>query len=291
MQFDTDHLAKVRTHLLGPDSASLIHLMHLLGFGQDTSNADPRARETAVKLQWIDAETGALTALGTCAADSCREYQFWLERGRKAAFEDAAEYLSPAYFQGRKVLEIGAGMGANLMSLSAAGASVLGVDPIKAYIQLGEILSEREGLPAPDLREGTAEKIPFEDASADVILCISAHQYFDIWPAFDELARVVKQNGELILVGGTFKPYFWGALGAALRERRGFAPFGITVANSLSYMATGRRAIPARTGFSTSRPIYPTQRSLQSWLGNRGFEELSPPIKVGPELCLHLRKR
>lgn len=291
MQFSEDRLTEIRTALLGPDGSALIHLMHLKGFGQDTSEAAAPVLQLATDLRWIDPDTGALTPLGTCAADSCREYQFWTERDRKTPFEGYAPHLSSTYFKGRKVLEIGPGMGANLMSIAAAGGEVLGVEPVTAYIQMGAILSEREGLPAPDVRQGAAEEIPFEKASADLILCASAHQYFEILPAFHEIARTLSKGGELLIVGGTFKPYFWGGLKAVLKERSGAAAYVITVLNSLSYMAIKKRVIPARTGFSTSRPVYPSQAGLMRLLSQTGFEQVSAPVMVGPETCFHVRLR
>lgn len=291
MQFTEDRLSDIRTALLGPDGSALIHLMHLKGFGQDTSDAAPASLQLATDLRWIDPDSGVLTPLGTCAADSCREYQFWIERDRKTPFDGYAPHLSPAFFKGRKVLEIGPGMGANLMSIAAAGGEVLGVEPVTAYIQMGAILSEREGLAAPDVRQGAAEDIPFGNASADLILCASAHQYFEILPAFHEIARTLTKGGELLIVGGTFKPYFWGGLKAILQERSGAAAYVITVLNSLSYMAFKTRVIPARTGFSTSRPVYPSQAALMRLLSQTGFEQVSDPVKVGPETCLHVRLR
>src|SRR5690606_31466489 len=110
-------------------------------------------------------------------------------------------------FHGKTVLEIGSGMGANLMSLNTMAGSVSGVEPVMAYTQLGRIFCEREGLPEPAVRTGTGEAIPYDDASFDMLLCVSAHQYFDIRRALDEMVRVLRPGGELIIIGGVLGKY------------------------------------------------------------------------------------
>ena len=286
-----EQLAMARTHLLDDGAADLIQLMKCKSLSWDTSDISDTAAQTARALGWLSGPDDRLTDAGILAADSCREYQFWLERNKKLPFEGAATHLSSPYFQDRSVIEIGSGMGANLMSLSQTASEVCGIEPVTAYAQFGDILCEREGITPPDVREGAAEALPFGDQSADLVLCVSAHQYFDIRTAFPEISRVLKPGGELIIVGGTLRGYIGEGLGEMFQRRGGTKAFAITLANTLSYMFLERRVITGRGKFSTTRPIYPSRAAMVRWLSRNGLVEISTPCALGWETCFHMRKQ
>jgi SAM-dependent methyltransferase len=290
MMFDTKQLDLVRIHLLGDGSAELIQYMKTKSLSGDTSVFSQETIQTAQDLGWIADPGDRLTDLGICAADSCREYQFWQERDKTLPFEGAAPHLTLPFFNGRSVLEIGSGMGANLMSLSATASQVCGIEPVMAYIQLGEILCDREGIAPPDMRPGAAEDLPFGDDTADMVLCVSAHQYFDIRQAFPEISRVLKPSGELIIVGGTLKGFMKDGINDVMQRRGGAKSYAITIINTLSYMFAERRIITGRGKFSTTRPIYPSRASMMRWLSKQGLVEISPPTKIGWETCFHMRQ-
>lgn len=251
-------------------------------FGQ--GEGAPGGRAAAEALGWIAPGTGRLTPRGFAAADSCREWRFWEERGRRLPFEQGGPPLTAAYFAGRTVVEIGCGMGANLMSLANLPGRRVGIEPVPAYVQIGEVFRAAHGLAPLEIREGSGEAIPAADGEADIVLCITAHQYMDIAAALAETARVLRPGGELILIGGTLGAYLRGCSLARWRADT------LTVVNTLGYMATGRRPIPARGPSSTSRPIYPTVRHMARRLRGAGFALERPPIPVGTETCFLARK-
>ena len=282
-----DHLNRVRELLLDEGSDQLIRLMLnkslMMELDADLSGAAQSARE----LGWIEGDSGDLTGEGRLASDSCREYAFWLDRGKALPFEGVAPHLTAEYFGNRNVMEIGSGMGANLLSLSAAGAGVCGIEPVAAYRQMGSIFAEREGLPPMDVRDGQAENLPFSDGQVDTVLCVSTHQYFDIHAALNEIARILRPGGELIIVGCTLEVY--GPNGAlelfgGLSRAKGYV---VTMANTISYMMFGKRVLASRQAVSTSRPIYPSKRSMRRWLSSVGMTEVSPPCRAEGETCFH----
>ncbi len=287
MQFSDGNISQIRDALLGPDGDDLIRLMQCLALGTDTEHLGTKPRTMARDLGWLEAD-GRRTELGICAADSCREYQFWIERDRALPFEGAAPQLAIERFRARRVLEIGSGMGTNLMSFALQGAEVMGVEPVVAYVQMGAIFCEREGITPPEVRQGAAEALPFGDGEFDLVLCVSAHQYFDLSPALAEISRVLGAGGEAIIIGGTLGPYVTGTiarLGSNPRELKGLT---ITTLNTLSYSWLGRRILPARNGFSTARPIYPARSAMTRMLRRAGLKSASAPAPVGPETCFHV---
>ncbi len=282
-----DQWNRIREHLLGAESDGLIQFMRRKSLMEKTDQDQAGAAHLAAELDWTDGSDGPLTPDGQMAADSCREYSFWLERDKALPFEGAAPHLTAAYFRDRKVMEIGPGMGANMLSLSAAGADVCGIEPVGAYRQMGMIFAEREGFPTADTRSGQAEQLPFADNELDTVLCVTSHQYFDLDIAIAEIVRVLRPGGELIIVGGTLGVYCVKEAATLFHGMSQAKSYVMTIVNTLSYTVSGRRLLRPRQRVSTSRPIYPSRRAMRGWLTAAGLREISPVCAVGTETCFH----
>ncbi len=115
------------------------------------------------------------------------------ERARPGYPAEAVAWLTgdtPA-----RVLDLGAGTGKLTRSLVAAGHDVVAVDPSEPMLaQL------RTVLPAVDARVGSAERLPLEDASVDVVTAGQAYHWFDPAVALPEIARVLRPGGRLGIV-------------------------------------------------------------------------------------------
>lgn len=292
MQLDRSDLDAARQHLT-PDSAlPLIRFMADQSLGAQAEVAPAEIRQQAADLGWVDARTGVRTTLGILISDSCREYLFWKERHGALPFENSLPHLARSTFRGKYVAEIGAGMGANLMSLSGTAGRLCGVEPVAAYAQLGQILRAREGIEGVEIWPGGAEDLPFEDGELDLVLCVTAHQYFDLHAALPEIARVTRPGGELIILGATLGQYAAGAGARVLRSGgRRSKYYLMTLINTLGYQAFGRRLLPSREAFSTSRPIYPSTGFMTRHLEAAGFETIAPPQPAAGEQCFYLRRR
>ncbi|MFN3856324.1 MAG: class I SAM-dependent methyltransferase [Caulobacter sp.] len=100
--------------------------------------------------------------------------------------------------QGR-VLELGIGGGLNLAYYDPAAVSgVYGVDPSAELRQRAEAAPRRDGLKV-EVREGTAEALPFENASFDCVVCtftLCSVQSPDL--ALAEARRVLKPGGRFL---------------------------------------------------------------------------------------------
>ncbi len=281
LRFSPQEQARIREILDGSLEAT-VHEMSERFFGRAGDGGPGQA--SAIALGWIEpGSRGRLTPTGWLAADSCREYRFWEERGRRLPFEQGAPPFTADYLAGRTVFEIGCGMGANLMSLAPLPGRRIGVEPTPIYRQLGDIFRDIQGLPPLEIRAGTGEAIPAADGEADVVLCITAHQYMDVRPALAEMVRILRPGGELLLIGGTLGAYLRSS--APLRSRSDL----ITLVNTFGYMATGRRPLPARAP-STARPIYPTRAHMTRLLLRAGLAPESAPVRMGTETCFVARK-
>lgn len=288
MEFDRTTFEQARAALLSEESDRLIACLAALNLGHSVADDDALALTAA--LGWTLPGTRTLTSPGWLVSDSCREYKFWVERQRVLPFLGFTAALTESAFHGKAVLEIGAGMGANLVSLSPLAKSVEGLEPVTIYRQMGAIFREREGLPEALHGPGIAEALPHADGSFDVVLCVSAHQYLDVAVAFAESARVLRPGGELILIGGVLGKYMREVVRELPVRPSVLRPGLLTLVNTLSYLTLGRRMIAASGDTTTSRPIYPPIVSICRLLRIAGLTVTVPGAVLGDERLFRATK-
>jgi SAM-dependent methyltransferase len=116
------------------------------------------------------------------------------ERGRPGYPAEAVEWLRERLDlgQGRRVIDLAAGTGKLSRALAATGAEVVAVEPVE----------EMRALIDAPIRsvEGTAERIPLPDSSADAVTVAQAFHWFDGEAALAEIHRVLRPGGHLVLV-------------------------------------------------------------------------------------------
>lgn len=98
---------------------------------------------------------------------------------------------------GRRVLELGCGVGAGLGLLARAARSVVGADYSAAMLRRARAqYGERV-----DLVRLSAERLPFDDAAFDLVLCYEASYYIPQFHlAMREIARVLGPDGTVQFV-------------------------------------------------------------------------------------------
>ncbi len=103
-------------------------------------------------------------------------------------------------FRGKRLLEIGCGLGTDLLQFARGGALVSAVDLTPRSIELVKQRFQLYGLPV-DARVGDAEKLPYSDNSFDVVYSFGVLHHTPNTPkAVREVYRVLKPGGRAIVM-------------------------------------------------------------------------------------------
>jgi SAM-dependent methyltransferase len=107
-----------------------------------------------------------------------------------------------ALTKGERVLDLGTGTGAvaeRAAKAVGAGGRVVGVDISREMLAMARARVAARGCSNVILEQGSAEAIPAEDGSFDVVLaCLSMMYVIDREAAAREIARVLRPNGRLV---------------------------------------------------------------------------------------------
>ena len=122
--------------------------------------------------------------------DVAEAYDF----GRPRYDDHAIDAIAAAAGGGPRLLDVGAGTGRLSAPLLEQGFDVVAVEPLD---EMRAILARNIG---PDRSlAGSAEALPLPDASVDGAVCSDAWHWFDGARAADELARVVRPGGGVVV--------------------------------------------------------------------------------------------
>jgi ubiquinone/menaquinone biosynthesis C-methylase UbiE len=106
-----------------------------------------------------------------------------------------------AAYRGRTVLEVGCGIGTDLVRFARGGAIVTGVDLSSTAIDLARKNFALHGVNASELRVANGEALPFADNSFDVVYGHGVVQYTaDASRLVAECHRVLRPGGDAIFM-------------------------------------------------------------------------------------------
>ncbi len=109
---------------------------------------------------------------------------------------------------GRRVLDVGSGVGQDSVALARAGARVIGAEPSARMTAMAQMFQSgpiAAGLRGPSWVRGWADALPFADQSFDAAFCKGALDHFDDPEmAIAEMARVTRASGQVVLAIANF---------------------------------------------------------------------------------------
>jgi ubiquinone/menaquinone biosynthesis C-methylase UbiE len=112
--------------------------------------------------------------------------------------QDEWRWLDARVGAGQRVLDLGCGNGALLCRLAPRLARGVGVDLSPAMIARAR--QRATGLPQLSFEAVTGPRLPFPDASFDVVVSLLSFRYLDWDPVMNEIRRVLAPGGRLLVV-------------------------------------------------------------------------------------------
>ncbi|RYG19972.1 methyltransferase domain-containing protein [bacterium] len=104
---------------------------------------------------------------------------------------------------GERALDVATGTGNTAFAIAEKGAVVTGVDISAGMLAQARERAQREGV-AIDFVEGSAENLPFPDASFDLVTVRHApHHFHDVPQFLREVRRVLAPGGRFVMSDGT----------------------------------------------------------------------------------------
>lgn len=158
--------------------------------------------EEQVKAFWQSNPCGDMQVGGLNSFN--KEYQQFFEAYdafRYGEYPELLRLLDAMNFSGKTILEIGPGEGADSEQIILRGGKWSGVDLTEESVERVRARLKLHDLPYGELKQGTVLKLPFPDKSFDkVYSCGVLHHVPEIQQAQKEINRVLKPNGELIVM-------------------------------------------------------------------------------------------
>src|ERR1700736_4905279 len=153
------------------------------------ANEKQRARD-----QWSKDPAGAI--YGATHEVGTREFFDEVERHRYHEYAAwMPEVMGFDQFAGKRLLEVGCGMGTDLLQFARGGAQVTGIDLTPRSIEISRRRFEVYGQKG-DFAIGDCECLPFDDESFDVAYSNGVlHHTPDTAGAVREIYRVLKPGG------------------------------------------------------------------------------------------------
>ncbi len=115
---------------------------------------------------------------------------------------DLENMLKAVTLTGREqVLDVGTGTGHTALAFAPQVASVIGLDMTEAMLDQARELAVQQGASNANFELGDAMKLPYDSDRFDLVTCrVCAHHFADVQKAVEEMARVLRPGGRLLVV-------------------------------------------------------------------------------------------
>jgi ubiquinone/menaquinone biosynthesis C-methylase UbiE len=102
------------------------------------------------------------------------------------------------------LLDIGTGAGHTAIAFAPVVKRVIAYDLTPQMLEEVERNAAAKGITNVETRQGAAEKLPYPDASFELVSCrLTTHHFANLAQALAEMARVLKPGGKLVIMDTT----------------------------------------------------------------------------------------
>lgn len=233
--------------------------------------------------------------LGLLPAEPMKRFLPSGDRDRLASYDEVAELYAEVFADIRvradewrwltahlperpvSVLDLGSGSGSLLRALDEEGRLVsgLGVDRSAAMVAI----ARRDAGPRPHLsfEQVTSPRLPAADASIDVVTSLLSWRYLDWDPVMDEIRRVLRPGGKLLVVDMVTGPLGSRELPRAARDaaRAAAGRLQNTAYRAALARLTGHPAWSTMVAFNPIRAVHEYVWYFESRFPGRKVETLN----------------
>lgn len=125
--------------------------------------------------------------------DRWREDRIWQEDGQAPRLLQIEREAGIA--TGKRILDVGSGMGGFLVAAARNGIHAVGIEPNDAYCAITRLRGERYGLTPPVVR-AVGERLPFPDRTFDIVLAQDILEHVqDPRTTLHEIRRTLRDDG------------------------------------------------------------------------------------------------
>ncbi len=181
------------------------------------------------------------------------------ENSPSRAQREAAEVVlrhAPDHVERVADLGSGAGVVTCLVACALAGAEVVGVDASPASTEQAGRWAKAQGITSASFVTARAEKLPFADASLDLVYADQLLQYTDEAAVFAEVARALRPGGRAIVIVPNAANLVFAATAVLAGDRHGSRRTYTRRSLGRFAHAAGLRVV----GWDGYLPAYPVQR-------------------------------
>jgi ubiquinone/menaquinone biosynthesis C-methylase UbiE len=111
--------------------------------------------------------------------------------------------LRNIFFEGKRIADIGSGSGVLTRKMARRKAEVVGIEPSAEMLGQAQAMNKTKNFTIP-YRHGTAEVTGLQEAQYDIVTVMSAWHLFDSSLAIQEMKRILKAKGTLIVIDSGF---------------------------------------------------------------------------------------
>lgn len=113
---------------------------------------------------------------------------------------DSVQRLAAEAAPYRWAVDLGTGAGFTAFAMAQVSEHIVASDITRPMLQEAERIGGERGLDNLGICQSAAESLPFADASLDLVTCrVAAHHFKDFQTALDEVQRVLKTGGTLVM--------------------------------------------------------------------------------------------
>ena len=135
------------------------------------------------------------------------------------------------------IIDVGCGTGSALRYAANKfiAGTLIGIDPVPRMIEIAEELTENHSaFDRISFKVGVAEDLPIDDDSADLVFAFDSIDHWqDVEQGLEEIQRILKSDGEVVLVKDNGVPGAKEALNS-LRKTLDSAGFDLTVQKEIN---------------------------------------------------------